>query len=178
MAMYSDISNISRKGFFVPAMNPTQLKYGAPFGMMMPAVPGAVLPTSQTEVSQDKILKDQNFLSSDDKLYEGIICHGLSIKNVFSECQFSEKLLENHFFRAIKKNVFDQNTIIFNDSTKVNSTNSNSTSTNNFGIKEIEIVENNIIDIILDNEKFPIIPDTSDIFKKMLENKNKELKSY
>ena len=32
-------------------------------------------PNPQAE-AQDKILKDQNFLSSDDKLYEGIIHHG------------------------------------------------------------------------------------------------------
>ena len=166
MAMFPDISNMPKKGYFVPAMNPAQLKYGAPFGMIMPIVP-------QTEVSQDKILKDQNFLSSDDKLYEEIICHGLNLQNVFSECQFSEKILGSYFFKAIKKNVFDQNIIIFDDSTNVTSTNSNNTSTNNFGIKEIEILENNIIDIILDNGKIPNIPDTSHIFKRISENKNK-----
>ena len=79
-------------------------------------------------------------------------------------------------FKAIKKNVFDQNTIIFDDSTNAASANSNIINTNNFGIKEIEIVENNIIDIILDNGKIPNIPDTSHFFKKMLENKNKEFK--
>ena len=171
MTMYSDISNMSRKGFLVPAMNPN-LRYGAPFGMMMTPMGGAVIPSAQSEVAQDKILKDQNFLSSDDKLYEGIIYHGLSLKNVFSECQFSEKLLGSHFFRAIKKNVFDPNTIIFDDTVKTTSSNSNS-SNSNFGIKEIEIVENNIIDIIQDNGKVPNIPDTTDIFKKVMENKQK-----
>ena len=175
--MYSDMSNMARKGFFVPAMNPvmspSQIKYGQSFGMMMPPIPGTVLSNTQTEVAQDKILKDQNFLSSDDKLYEGIIYHGLSLKNIFAECQFSEKLLGSYLFRAIKKNVFDPNTVIFDDSIKTNSTNSNCSNNNNFGIKEIEIVENNIIDIIQDNGKVPIMPDTSDIFKKVMENKNK-----
>ena len=70
-----------------------------------------------------KILKDQNFLSSDDKLYEGIIYHGLSMKNIFAECQFSEKLLGSYIFRAIKKIVFDPNTTIFEDSIKSNTSN-------------------------------------------------------
>ena len=177
LTMYSDMSNMSRKGFLLPAMNPmnpvmspSQIKYGQSFGMMMPPIAGASLSNAQAEVAQDKILKDQNFLSSDDKLYEGIIYHGLSLKNIFAECQFSEKLLGSYLFRAIKKNVFDPNTIIFDDTVKANSTNNNN---NNFGIKEIEIVENNIIDIIQDNGKVPIMPDTSDIFKKVMENKNK-----
>ena len=183
MTMYSDISNLARKGgYFVPAMNPvmspTQIKYGAApsFPMMMNPMPNSVLSNTQAEVAQDKILKDQNFLSSDDKLYEGIIYHGLSLKNVFAECQFSEKLLGSYIFRAIKKNVFDPNTVIFDDSVKNTPANSNSNGTNgnNFGIKEIEIVENNIIDIIQDNGKVPNMPDTSDIFKKIIEIKQKK----
>jgi hypothetical protein len=176
MAMYPDMSNMARKGYYVPAMNPvmspTQMKFGQ-FGMMMPPIPGAVLPNAQAEVVQDKILRDQNFLSSDEKLYDGIAYHGLSLKNVFAECQFSEKLLGSYLFRAIKKNVFDPNTSIFYDSTKTASSSINGNNGNNFGIKEIEIVENNIIDIIQDKGKVPIMPDTSDIFKKVMENKQK-----
>ena len=176
MPMYSDMSNMSRKGLFVPAMNPemspSQMKYGQTFGMIMPPIPGATLSNAQNDVAQDKILKDQNFLSSDDKLYEGIIYHGLSMKNIFAECQFSEKLLGSYIFRAIKKIVFDPNTTIFEDSIKSNTSN-NTTSNNNFGIKESEIVEKNIIDIIQDNGKVPIMPDTSDIFKKVMENQKK-----
>ena len=171
MPIFSDM----RKGYLfpamAPAMSPSQLKYGQAFPMMMTQIPGSILPNSQAEVAQDKILKDQNFLSSDDKLYEGIIYHGLSLKNVFAECQFSEKLLGTYIFRAIKKNVYDPNTVIFEDSNKSNSTNNNNC--NNFGNKEIEIVENNIIDIIQDNGKVPVMPDTSDIFKIVMENKKK-----
>ena len=166
MTMYPDMP---RKGFFVPAMstmvNPNQLKYGQTFGMMMGPMPTGVMPNVPAEAAQDKILKDQNFLSSDDKLYEGIIYHGLSLKNVFSECQFSEKLLGSYIFRAIKKNVFDPNTIIFEDSDKTSSTNSNN---NNLGI-----VEKNSIDIIQDNGRVPMMPDTTEIFKKAMENKKK-----
>ena len=176
MAMYPDMANMARKGYFVPAMNPVmspaQMKY-TQFGMAIPQIPGALLPNAQAEVVQDKILRDQNFLSSDEKLYDGIAYHGLSLKNVFSECQFSEKLLGSYLFRAIKKNVFDPNTAIFDDSTKSSSSSNNGTNGNNFGIKEIEIVENNIIDIIQDKGKVPTMPDTSDIFKKVMENKLK-----
>ena len=151
-------------------MSPNQIKYGQTFPMMMTPIPGSVIPNTQNEVAQDKILKDQNFLSSDDKLYEGIIYHGLSMKNVFAECQFSEKLLGPYIFRAIKKNVYDPSTVIFEDSNHNNSTNN---SINNFGNKEIEIVENNIIDIIQDNGKVPVMPDTSDIFKKIMKIREK-----
>jgi hypothetical protein len=169
--MYPDMAR--KGGFLLPAMNtvmsPTQMKYGTPFGMMLP-MQGAVVPNVPAEAAQDKILKDQNFLSSDDKLYEGIIYHGLSLKNVFAECQFSEKLLGSYIFRAIKKNVFDPNTVIFEESEKPGSTNSNN---NNCRIKEIEIIENDIIGIIQDNGMVPKMPDTSDIFKKVMENKKK-----
>ena len=93
------------------------------------------------------------------------------MKNIFAECQFSEKLLGNYLFRAIKKNVYDSNTIIFEETPKSNSINSGSSNNNNLGIKEIEIVENNIVDIIQDNGKVPMIQNTSDIFKKVMENK-------
>ena len=181
MAMYSDMSNLARKRYLITAMNPvmspSQIKYGTiSFPMMMNPMPSSILPNTQAEVAQDKILKDQNFLSSDDKLYEGIIYHGLSLKNIFAECQFSEKLLGSYIFRAIKKNVFDPNTVIFDDSIK--NTTSNSNNGNNFGIKEIEIVENNIIDIIQDNGKFPNMPDTSDIFKKIMKLNKKKWNNY
>ena len=147
-------------------MSPSQMKYGVPLGMMMTPMTGAIIPNEQTEVTQEKILKDQNFLSSDDKLYEGIIYHCLSLKNAFSECQFSEKLLGNYLFRAIKKNVYDANTNIFDETNKTNYANNN-----NLGIKEIEIVENDIIDIIQDNGKVPKIADTNDIYHKIMERK-------
>ena len=126
------------------------------------------IPNPQSE-AQDKILKDQNYLSSDDKLYEGIIHHGLSLKNVFAECQFSEKLLGKYIFRAIKKAVYDPNTIIFEEEQSTNSSKNNKNE--NFGIKVIEIVESGINDIIQDNGKVPKLPDTSSIFKKVLQMK-------
>ena len=156
-----------------PVMSPSQIKYGQSFGMMMPPIPGTVLSNTQTEVAQDKILKDQNFLSSDDKLYEGIIHHGLNLKNIFAECQFSEKLLGSKIYRAIKKLVYDPNTIIFEEEQNSNTLKNNNES-DNFGIKEIEIVESLINDIIQDTEKVPKIPDTSSIFEKVMKMKEEK----
>ena len=91
----------------------------------------------------------------------------------FYKC--SEKFLGSYIFRAIKKNVFDPNAVIFDDSVKNTPVNNNNASNGNiFGFKEIEIVENNIIDIIQDNGKVPNMPDTSDIFKKIMEIKQKK----
>ena len=172
MGVYSDMN---RKGNFVPAMsslmNPSQIKFVPQYNaIMMPTGTQGAMPNNQAE-SQDKILKDQNFLSSDDKLYESIIHHGLSLKNIFAECQFSEKLLGNYLFRAIKKAVYDPNIIIF----KEDKNSKNKNQIDNFGIKQIEIVESSINDIIQESEKIPKIPDTSSIFEKVL--KMKENKS-
>ena len=161
---------------FLPSMNqvmnPSQMKFHQGFNIqMIPSNQGAIQ-NPQTE-AQDKILKDQNFLSSDDKLYEGIIRHELSLKNIFAECQFSEKLLGHYLFRAIKKAVYDPNTMIFKEEQNTNSTKNNSED-DNFGIKEIEIVKNDINDIIQDNGRVPKLPDTSSIFEKVMRVKEKK----
>ena len=171
MQMYPDMNKL---GNFLPpmnqVMNPAQMKYPPPYGVMMatPQIQGTI-PNPPNE-AQDKVLKDQNFLSSDDKLYEGIIRHGLSLKNIFAECQFSEKLLGSYLFRAIKKAVFDPNTVIFKEESNSNNI-KNDNENDNFGIKEIEIVENIINDIIQDSGKVPKIPDTSSIFEKVMKMK-------
>ena len=169
MNVYADMN---RKGNFVPAMssmmNPSQIKFAPQYNpMMVPSGTQGTMQNQQIE-SQDKILKDQNFLSSDDKLYEGIIHHGLSLKNIFAECQFSEKLLGNYLFRAIKKAVYDPNTIIF----KEDKNSKNNNQIDNFGIKQIEIVESSINDIIQESGKIPKIPDTSSIFEKVMKMKD------
>ena len=38
------------------------------------------------ETPQDKVVKDHNFLSIDDKLFEIVVNHELCMKNIFSEC--------------------------------------------------------------------------------------------
>ena len=176
MPMFPD-SN--KKNFLVPPMHtmiPQPIMKFPPTPFPVNPLPQVqnVIPNPQTE-AQDKILKDQNFLSSDDKLYEGIIHHGLNLKNIFAECQFSEKLLGSYIFRAIKKAVYDPNTIIFEDEqTSDNSKNNNES--DNFGIKEIEIVESGINDIIQDNGKAPKLPDTSSIFEKVMKMKKEKEK--
>ena len=176
MPLYVDPN---KKNVFFPAMNPmlnpSQIKYPQAFNHVImggqPIQNPMVNPQSE---AQDKILKDQNYLSSDDKLYEGIIHHGLSLKNVFAECQFSEKLLGSYIFRAIKKAVFDPNTVIFKEESNSNTFKNNNES-DNFGIKEIEIVENIINDIIQDSGKVPKIPDTSSIFEKFAAHERNNL---
>ena len=76
-----------------------------------------------------------------------------------------------YIFRAIKKAVYDPNTIIFEEE---QSTNSKNNKNENFGIKEIEIVESGINDIIQDNGKVPKWPDTSAIFEKVLQMKEEK----
>ena len=78
-------------------------------GMIMPINMNNMMTNMNNENTQDKIVKDQNFLSSDDKLFESVVNHGLCMKNVFSECQFSEKLLGSLLFKAVKKHVYDPN---------------------------------------------------------------------
>ena len=170
------ISDSNRKIPFVPPinplLNPAQLKYIQQYNTVPAPLTQVTFPNTQSE-AQDKILKDQNFLSSDDKLYEGIIHHGLNLKNIFAECQFSEKLLGSKIYRAIKKLVYDPNTIIFEEEQNSNTLKNNNES-DNFGIKEIEIVESLINDIIQDTEIVPKIPDTSSIFEKVMKMKEEK----
>ena len=65
--------------------------------------------------------------------------------------------------------MYDPNTIIFEEEQSTN--NSKNNKNENFGIKVIEIVESGINDIIQDNGKVPKLPDTSSIFKKVLQMK-------
>ena len=63
----------------------------------------------------DKIVKDQNFLNSEEKLFENIVNHEMSMKNLFSDCQFSEKYLGKTLYRTIKKHTYDNNIIIIDE---------------------------------------------------------------
>ena len=87
--------------------------------MVNPMVPGLTPPAGSLMPSMDgpadKIVKDQNFLNSDEKLFETIVHHEMSLKNLFADCQFSEKYLGTTLFRTIKKHIFDSNTVIFEE---------------------------------------------------------------
>jgi len=64
---------------------------------------------------KDKVVKDQNYLNSDDKIFDSIINHCLSMKYIFADCQFSENKLGSYLYRAIKKNILDNNFKIFDN---------------------------------------------------------------
>lgn len=68
-----------------------------------------------TEGPTDKIVKDQNFLNSDEKLFETIVNHEMSLKSVFANCQLSENYLGSTLYKTIKKTIHDPNITIFDD---------------------------------------------------------------
>ena len=60
-----------------------------------------------------KTVPDQNLLNSDDKLFNSIVNHQISLKYAFSDIQFSEKLLGPILFNSLKKHTYDNNIKIF-----------------------------------------------------------------
>lgn len=86
-------------------VNPMVQGLTPPAGTLIPNLDGPA----------DKIVKDQNFLNSDEKLFETIVHHEMSIKTLFADCQFSEKYLGTTLFKTIKKHIFDSNTVIFEE---------------------------------------------------------------
>jgi hypothetical protein len=65
------------------------------------------------EVPTDKIVKDQNFLNSDEKLFESIINNEMHIRTVFEEVQISESLAGSTLYKTLKKLLYDPSTTIF-----------------------------------------------------------------
>ncbi len=63
--------------------------------------------TITIEQPTDKIVKDQNFLNSDEKLFESIINNEMSIKSIFENTQISEYLAGPYMYKIIKKIVYD-----------------------------------------------------------------------
>lgn len=68
-----------------------------------------------TEGPTDKIVKDQNFLNSDEKLFETIVNHEMNLRSVFANCQISEYYLGSTLYKTIKKTIYDPNITIFDD---------------------------------------------------------------
>lgn len=64
----------------------------------------------------DKIVKDQNFLNSDEKLFDSIIHNEMHLRSVFEDAQISESSLGSTLYKSVKKFVHDPNTIIFESS--------------------------------------------------------------
>jgi len=104
----------------IPPMNQTKYQINPMNLMGFPSMMGGMIPMPGLNINMidnqpDKIVKDQNFLNSEEKLFESIVNHEMSLKNLYSDCQFSEKLMGSLLFRNLKKLIFDSNTVIFTD---------------------------------------------------------------
>ncbi len=108
----------TNENFIRPVRNPMN-------HMMIPPKMGEV-PMSQTiEPPPDKIVKDQNFLNSDEKLFESLVNNEMSIRNIYEDIQISENYAGSTLYKTVKKILHDPNTTIFdtdnNKSSKVSS---------------------------------------------------------
>jgi hypothetical protein len=113
-----------------PRMRPPMF-YPPPYGgeynvrPMRPPIPMQMIPpiTKSIEVPTieqptDKIVKDQNFLNSDEKLFESIVNNETSIRTIFEDSQISETYAGTILYKTLKKVLHDPNTIIFDSSSK------------------------------------------------------------
>lgn len=112
-------------------------------------IPPIAKPLDITTIEQptDKIVKDQNFLNSDEKLFESIINNEMSIRTIFEETQISENYAGSTLFKTLKKVLYDPNTTIFDGSTK------SSNDLNNEPMKVVLPKFNEIIKIAINNIK-------------------------
>merc|ERR1711976_515095 len=90
-----------------------------PINMMVPPHKMGDMPIPQTmEPPPDKIVKDQNFLNSDEKLFESIVNNEMSIRNIYEDTQISENFAGSTLFKTVKKIIHDPNTTIFDTDMK------------------------------------------------------------
>ena len=85
----------------------------------------------QIEQPTDKIVKDQNFLNSDEKLFESIIRNEMSIKSVFEQTQVSEYLAGPYLYKLMKRIVHEPNASLENLSKSLNAAVGNLDENNN-----------------------------------------------
>ena len=88
----------------------------------------------QIEQPTDKIVKDQNFLNSDEKLFDSIVNNEISIKSIFEQAQVSEYLSGPYLYKIIKKIVHEPCNSLENLSKSLNAAVNNlneNTNTNN-----------------------------------------------
>jgi len=64
---------------------------------------GDVNPMINDPHPPDKIVKDQNFLNSDEKLFESIVNSEMSIRNLYEDVQVSENYASTILYKTIKK---------------------------------------------------------------------------
>jgi hypothetical protein len=86
--------------------------------MSLPLIPPITKPIEVPTIEQptDKIVKDQNFLNSDEKLFESIINNEMSIKTIFDDTQISQNYAGTTLYKTLKKALYDPGTAIFNGS--------------------------------------------------------------
>jgi hypothetical protein len=89
------------------------------------------------EVPPDKIVKDQNFLNSDEKLFDSIINNEMHLRSVFSDAQISENYLGQTLYKTVKKFIYDPNTMIFDSSQSPISSTPKTSETVRYLIKDI-----------------------------------------
>lgn len=98
------------------------------------------------EPPPDKIVKDQNFLNSDEKLFESIVNNEINIRSIFEDAQISENYAGSTLYKTVKKILHDPNTIIFDSDKSVKSGDNNPPLP-----KQNEIVTNAINSYLLKN---------------------------
>lgn len=136
-------ARLGRAPMYYPPMR------GFPMGQMNERAPmnPSSIPMKQEpglpDQPTDKIVKDQNFLNSDEKLFESIVNNEIGLRNVFEDTQISEHYAGSTLYRTIKKFVHDPNTVIFE-------TNEKSKEEQN-GLKQVEIVKNAMAQFLYEN---------------------------
>lgn len=74
-------------------------------------IPQQVIPSYNTQVDEtgptEKVVKDQNLLNSDDKLFDSIVANAFSLRSIFDSESISEKYCGKLIYKAIQKMVFN-----------------------------------------------------------------------
>jgi hypothetical protein len=82
-----------------------------PMPMHTPMInPAMVKPATDSlliDQPTDKIVKDQNFLNSDEKLFESIVNNEMSLRSIFEDVQISETYAGSSIFKAVKKILYE-----------------------------------------------------------------------
>jgi hypothetical protein len=105
--------------FMYPGMMSMRPPMMPPFHHPMATMKPIAMPEKKPEVLEqppDKIVKDQNFLNSDEKLFDSIINNEMHLRSVFNDSQISEAYLGQTLYKSVKKFIHDPNTIIFDQS--------------------------------------------------------------
>ena len=179
----SDKNNINmiylKKNMFFPAMNPPQFKIQNIPNLNHSTFPNnlmnvqninnmnaVMMGMNNNEGFNDKIVKDQNFLNSEEKLFDNIVSNEMSLKNLFSDCQFSEKYLGKILYRTIKKQTFDSNIVIFDD---------NDDDGKKFVIpKQSEFIQKKIENLKINTQKIKF-EGLENIYKKIIDERRSEI---